>query len=168
MIFQNNDTIAANARRRNQEQRVSRWTENEKCILAFSCLCFWSLIGITMFCFYQQYSASVELKNGVDDDFGLWRWKERLRESWRTALYDYVNQDANKTAALVDENVIKCPRMYSLSKNNKLCYFLAKTRDLVHFDYLPLLVNKSQAVTFCNNFSNGTVPYGEFLLNLYK
>ena len=83
-------------------------------------------------------------------------------------MYDYVNQDANKTAALVDENVIKCPRMYSLSKNNKLCYFLAKTRDLVHFDYVPLLVNKSQAVTFCNNFSNGTVPYGEFLLNLYE
>ena len=33
MILQNNDTIAANETRRNQEQLESRLTEKEKCIL---------------------------------------------------------------------------------------------------------------------------------------
>ena len=89
---------------------------------------------------------------------------QNIEESWRTAVHNYANRHANKTAALVDRNEIKCPKMYSLSKNNKLCYFLAKTR--YRSDYLPLLVNKSEAVAFCNAFSNGTVPYGKFMFNL--
>ena len=161
MILQNNDTIAANARRRNQEQLS--WTEKEKFILVFNTFCYCSLIGITIFCFYLQYSAPVELTIASDDEFGVKTWSETVRESWRTALYDYLNQEANKTAALVDANQMKCPIMYSLSKNNELCYFLAKTR--LRFDYIALLMNKTTAVTFCNSFSNGTIPYGKFLLN---
>jgi len=164
MILQNNDAIAANARRRNQEQHESSWTEKEKFILAFTTFCYCSLIGITIICFYLQHSRTVELQIAFDDDFGVKTWSETVRESWRTALYDYLNQEANKTAALVDANQMQCPIMYSLSKNNKLCYFLAKTR--LRFDYIALLMNKTTAVTFCNSFSNGTVPYGKFLLNL--
>ena len=164
MILQNYDTIAANARRRNREQRELSWTEKEKLVIAFTTLCYCSVLGITIFCFYQQYTAPVELEIAFDDDFGVKTWSETVRESWRTALYDYLNQEANKTADLVDANQMKCPIMYSLSKKKKLCYFLAKYRDL--FEYFPLLVNKTTAVTYCNSFSNGTVPYGKFLLNL--
>ena len=175
VIIQNNDTIAALEMRRNQEQRDnrnSRWPGKEKKIIALTCLSYWSLIGIVIL-IYIKFWVPVELETNdfgvIRSDSGLVRpSEESLDDSWRTALYNYANRRANKTAALVDGNKIKCPKMYSLSKNNELCYFLAKTRDLVHFDYVPLLVNKSQAVTFCNNFSNGTVPYGEFLLNLYK
>ena len=84
-----------------------------------------------------------------------------------SALQAFLIQDNNKTEALVDENKTTCPEMYSLSQNNKLCYFLAKIR-IVGYDaydaYETLLVNKTMAVEFCNFFSNGTLPYGEFLL----
>ena len=82
----------------------------------------------------------------------------------------FLIQDNNKTEALVDENKTTCPEMYSLSQNNKLCYFLAKIR-IVGYDaydaYETLLVNKTMAVEFCNFFSNGTLPYGKFLLLKY-
>ena len=172
MIIQNNDTITAYERRRNQEQRDnrnSRWTGKEKKLIALTCLSYWPLIGIAIFC-YIKFFAPVELEV---NDFGVsWsdsqlvRPSESIEEDWKTALYNYVNQHANKTAAVVDRSEIKCPRGYALSKNEKLCYFLAKTRDLVHFDYQFLLVNKSTAVTFCNAFSNGTLPYGKFMFNL--
>ena len=165
MILQNNDTIEGNARRRNQEQGDSRWTEKEKFIIAFTTLCYCSLIGITMFCFYLQYSTPVELKIEFDDEFGVKIWSQRVRDSWRTALFDYLNHGANTTTALADANGMKCPIMYSLSKDNKLCYFLAKTR--IRFDYIPLLVNKTTAVAYCNSFSNGTVPYGKFMFDLW-
>ena len=171
MKIQNNDTIAALEKRRNQEQRDnrnSRWSGKEKKIIAFTCFSYWSLIGIGMFCYIRFY-APVVLETS---DFGVsWPDSKLLRPSevsvdgsWRTALYNYVNRHANKTSLLVDRNEIKCPKMYSLSKNNELCYFLAKYR--IDFDYLALSVNKSMAVTYCTAFSNGTVPYGKFMFNL--
>ena len=170
VIIQNNDTIAAHEMRRNQEQRAnrsSRWSGIEKKLIALMCFSYWSLIGIGMYCYIKFYAPEKVETNGFGInklDSYLLRPSENVEESWKSALYDYVNRHANKTAALVDRNEIKCPKMYSLSKNNKLCYFLAKYRE--RFDYLALLVNKSEAVTFCNAFSNGTVPYGKFMFNL--
>ena len=54
--------------------------------------------------------------------------------------------------------------MYFLSKNKKLCYFLAKQLSL-EGTYNQVLVNKTEAVQICNSYSNGTVPHGEFLFN---
>ena len=63
-----------------------------------------------------------------------------------------------------------CPEMYILSKDNKLCYSLAKIRvrgtysvgfRRVHSVIDALLVNKSEAVQFCKFHSNGTLPYGK-------
>ena len=173
MKIQNNDTIADLEKRRNQEQRDnrnSRWSGKEKKLIALTCFSYWSLIGIGMFCYIRFFAPVVPETN----EFGVsWPDSQLLRpseesvdDSWRTALYNYGNRRANKTAALVDKNEIKCSKMYSLSKNNELCYFLAKYR--YDFGYSALLVNNSEAVTFCNAFSNGTAPYGEILLNLYK
>ena len=76
-----------------------------------------------------------------------------------------------------------CPEMYILSKDNKLCYSLAKIRvrgtysvgfRRVHSVIDALLVNKSEAVQFCKFHSNGTLPYGKlknplfFTLLLFK
>jgi len=131
------------------------------------CLSYWTLLGLLAYCYIKFYVPSQLETNdfGISwSDSDLLRPSENVEESWKSALDDYINRHANKTAALVDRNEIKCPKMYSLSKNNKLCYFLAKYRE--RFDYLALLVNKSEAVTFCNAFSNGTVPYGKFIFNL--
>ena len=57
---------------------------------------------------------------------------------------------------------IACSEMYILSKDNKLCYFLAKTRVIGIYNSIDaLLVNKSEAVQFCKFHSNGTLPYGK-------
>ena len=56
MIIQNNDTITAYERRRNQEQRDnrnSRWTGKEKKLIALTCLSYWPLIGIAIFCYIK-------------------------------------------------------------------------------------------------------------------
>ena len=156
--------------RRNQEQRAnrsSRWSGIEEKLTALMCLSYWTLLGLLAYCYIKFYVPSQLETNdfGISwSDSDLLRPSENVEESWKSALDDYINRHANKTAALVDRNEIKCPKMYSLSKNNKLCYFLAKYRE--RFDYLALLVNKSEAVTFCNAFSNGTVPYGKFMFNL--
>ena len=83
---------------------------------------------------------------------------------------------------LIPSNKV-CPKMYILSKNNKLCYFIAKTRvkgtysmgfRRVPYSIDALLVNKSEAVQFCQFHSNGTLPYGKlknplfFTLLLFK
>ena len=169
VIIQNNDTIAAHEMRRNQEQRAnrsSRWSGMEKKLIAIMCFSYWSLLGIVAYCYIKFY-VPVKLET---NDFGV-SWSDshlvrpsEIEDSWRNALFRYVNRNANNTAALADRNKMKCPEMYSLSKNNKLCYFLAKYRD--RFEYFPLLANKSEAVTFCNAFSSGTVPYGKFMSNL--
>ena len=103
---------------------------------------------------------------GLATGFNLGYKFDSVVQENKNDLYNYVNRrQNNKTAALVDGIEIKCPKMYLLSDNKKLCYFLAKYRDLEHSDYLALLVNKTTAVTFCNSFSNGTLPYGKFFFN---
>lgn len=52
--------------------------------------------------------------------------------------------------------------MYILSKDNTLCYFLAKTRVIGIYNSInALLVNKSEAVQICKFHSNGSLPYGK-------
>ena len=84
-----------------------------------------------------------------------------------SALQAYFIQDDDKTEAVVDGNEITCPKMYTLSQNNKLCYFLAKSRQEGSEYIGALLVNKTMAVSFCNFFSNGTIPYSKLLFNIY-
>ena len=96
-----------------------------------------------------------------------YKFQSKIFKRNNSALQAYFIQDDDKTEAVVDGNEITCPKMYTLSKDNKLCYFLAKTRQ-VGSEYIePLLVNKTMAVSFCNFFSNGTIPYGKSLLNIF-
>ena len=55
---------------------------------------------------------------------------------------------------------ITCPENYSLSKNNDLCYYYIRgnARDR---NYL-ITMSKERAVSMCNMFSNGTLPYRKF------
>ena len=94
-------------------------------------------------------------------------------------IESHVSRDFNGSAAddkkieIHTEQLIPssngCPEMYTLSKDNKLCYFIAKTHvkgATIGFRRLPyvidaLLVNKSDAVQFCKFHSNGTLPYGK-------
>ena len=82
-------------------------------------------------------------------------------------IESHVSRDFNRSAAddkkieIHTEQLIPsrngCPEMYILSKDNKLCYFIAKTHvkgATIGFRRLPyvidaLLVNKSDAVQFC-------------------
>ena len=119
MIKQNNDTIAANEIRNNQEQRNnrnSRWTGIEKKIIALTCFSYWPLIGILMFVYIKFYAPVEPEIHDFGSDFQLLRPSEEsqnVEDSWRTALRDYANRHTNKTAAFVDGNEIKCPKMYT-------------------------------------------------------
>ena len=161
MRFRNNETILVNdtfiERRRNQEQRESKWTEREKNVIIFACLCYLSFIAIAMMCYVKFHPGVAGYNSANRFDSGVEYWSP----VWRTAVHDYVNRrHKNKTSAFVDGIEIKCPEMYLLSDNKKLCYFFAKYRS-IDGDYLALLVNKTDAVRFCNSFSNGTLPYGK-------
>ena len=94
-------------------------------------------------------------------------------------IESHVSRDFNRSAAddkkieIHTEQLIPsrngCPEMYTLSKDNKLCYFIAKTYvkgATIGSRRLPdsidaVLVNKSDAVQICKFHSNGTLPYGK-------
>jgi len=99
----------------------------------------------------------------------------------------HFSQDMKRSAADVKkieihtEQLISrsnvCPKMYTLSKDNTLCYFIAKTRvkgtysmgfRRVPYSIDALLVNKSEAVQFCKFHSNGTLPYGKLKSSLFS
>lgn len=91
----------------------------------------------------------------------------------------HISRDFNRSAAddkkieIHSEQLIPsrngCPEMYILSKDNKLCYFIAKTyvkgvtigSRRLPYSINAALVNKTDAVQICKFHSNGTLPYGK-------
>ena len=76
-----------------------------------------------------------------------------------TIIESHFTRDNERSAAHV--NKIECPATYLLSKNNKLCYFLARTRLKGSYLIDALLVNKTEAVEICKFHMNGVLLYGE-------